>query len=77
MSLADLDLLFVDEDNDEVYTRTATGEGLAVELKPGGAEIAVTEENKLEYLGLLAKHRLSGTSVYTIVRSLSRLRNNL
>eukprot|EP01044_Picomonas_judraskeda_P009619 COSAG03_NODE_1179_length_4634_cov_2.694004_5_plen_867_part_00 len=67
MTLKDLDLLFVDEDNDEVYMRTATGEGLAVELKPGGAEIAVTEENKLEYLGLLAKHRLSGTSVYTLV----------
>ena len=67
MTLADLDLLFVDEDNDEVYMRTATGEGLAVELKPGGAEIAVTEENKLEYLRLLAKHRLSGASVYTIV----------
>lgn len=31
-----------------------------VELKPGGASIQVTEENKMEYIHLLCKHRLEG-----------------
>ncbi|GAA5983399.1 hypothetical protein JCM5350_007636 [Sporobolomyces pararoseus] len=31
-----------------------------LELKPGGAEIAVTEDNKLEYIDLLCEHRLKG-----------------
>ncbi|GAA5932597.1 uncharacterized protein JCM15063_002150 [Sporobolomyces koalae] len=31
-----------------------------LELKPGGADIAVTEENKLEYISLLCEHRLKG-----------------
>ncbi|GAA5954405.1 hypothetical protein JCM3765_004449 [Sporobolomyces pararoseus] len=31
-----------------------------LELKPGGAQIAVTEENKLEYIDLLCEHRLKG-----------------
>ena len=30
-----------------------------VELKPGGAEIAVTNENKQEYVNLVAKHRMT------------------
>ena len=30
-----------------------------VELKPGGAQIPVTESNKKEYLDLLAQYRLS------------------
>ena len=29
-----------------------------VELKPGGAQIAVTEENKREYVRLIVRHRL-------------------
>ena len=32
-----------------------------VELKPGGAQIPVTEPNKKEYLDLLAQYRLSST----------------
>ena len=48
MQLADLGLTFVDDSNDEAYT---AGSGVAsVELKPGGAEAEVTEENKAEYL---------------------------
>ncbi|GAA5900461.1 uncharacterized protein JCM6883_002851 [Sporobolomyces salmoneus] len=31
-----------------------------LELKPGGADIPVTEENKLEYIDLLCEHRLKG-----------------
>ena len=30
-----------------------------VELMPGGASIAVTNENKIQYLDVLAQHRLS------------------
>ena len=54
MELADLDLVFVDEDNNEEYSVATT------ELKPGGAEIGVTEANKAEYLQLFAEHRLVG-----------------
>ena len=32
-----------------------------VELKPGGAQIPVTESNKKEYLDLLAQYRLSSS----------------
>lgn len=31
-----------------------------VELKPGGAAIAVTEDNKAEFIRLLCEHRLKG-----------------
>lgn len=31
-----------------------------VELKPGGANISVTEDNKAEYIRLLCEHRLYG-----------------
>lgn len=31
-----------------------------IELKPDGANIPVTEENKLEYIKLLCEHRLKG-----------------
>ena len=48
MQLADLGLTFVDDSNDEAYT--AGGGVASVELKPGGAEVEVTEENKAEYL---------------------------
>ena len=46
----------MDDSNDAEYTQ---GLGLgSVELKPGGAEIDVTEENKAEYLQLFVEHRL-------------------
>ncbi|KJE88728.1 Nedd4 protein [Capsaspora owczarzaki ATCC 30864] len=47
-----LDLTFSDEH--EVF-----GERVMVELKPGGANIPVTEANKSEYVNLLASWRLS------------------
>lgn len=31
-----------------------------LELKPGGVDIPVTEDNKLEYIDLLCEHRLKG-----------------
>jgi len=31
-----------------------------VELKPGGANLTVTEENKAEFIRLLCEHRLKG-----------------
>jgi desulfoferrodoxin (superoxide reductase-like protein) len=33
------------------------GEHKEVDLKPGGADIAVTEENRDEYIDLVIKHR--------------------
>ena len=35
------------------------GEMVTVDLKPGGADIAVTEENKKEYVDLTVEHRIS------------------
>ena len=56
MELADLGLVFTDDSNAEEYSAA----GAAIELKPGGAEVEVTEENKAEYLQLFAEHRLVG-----------------
>lgn len=36
------------------------GERKVVELKPGGKSVEVTEENKREYVALVAEHRTSG-----------------
>ena len=36
------------------------------ELKPGGAQIPVTESNKKEYLDLLAQYRLSSSVKHEI-----------
>ncbi|KAM0753986.1 HECT-domain-containing protein [Meredithblackwellia eburnea MCA 4105] len=44
---------FIDEYDNFGVTET-------VELKPGGKNIPVTEENKMEYIQLLCKHRLLG-----------------
>ena len=56
MALEDLGLVFADDSNDADYTQER-GLG-SVELKPGGSEIDVTEENKAEYLQLFATYRL-------------------
>lgn len=48
-----LELDFVDEYDSFGVTQQ-------VELKPDGANIAVTESNKLEYIRLLCEHRLKG-----------------
>eukprot|EP00094_Tigriopus_californicus_P011428 TCALIF_11033-PA protein Name:"Similar to AREL1 Apoptosis-resistant E3 ubiquitin protein ligase 1 (Homo sapiens)" AED:0.25 eAED:0.25 QI:0/0/0/0.5/1/1/2/0/895 len=50
----DLNLKFIDEEIDP-QTKSVR----VVELKPGGNEIPVKEKNKLEYLDLLAQHRLA------------------
>eukprot|EP00116_Pleurobrachia_bachei_P001740 sb/3462002/ len=36
------------------------GEQGSVELKPGGVDILVTEDNKVEYVRLLSEHKMSG-----------------
>ena len=46
-----IDNTFADED-------ISFGEVKSVELKPGGADIAVTDANKHEYVELIVKHRL-------------------
>jgi E3 ubiquitin-protein ligase NEDD4 len=35
------------------------GEIVTIDLKPGGADIAVTEENKKEYVDLVVEYRIS------------------
>lgn len=35
------------------------GDIVVVDLKPGGADISVTEENKKEYVDLMVKHYIS------------------
>lgn len=60
MTIADLDLTFEADFATEPYTDNRAPE--PVVLKPGGVGIEVTEENKAEYLELLAKHRLVGDS---------------
>ena len=35
------------------------GERVTIDLKPGGADIAVTEENKKEYVDFVVEYRIS------------------
>ncbi len=35
------------------------GEMVTIDLKPGGADIAITEENKKEYVDLVVEYRIS------------------
>ncbi|KAH0584286.1 hypothetical protein H2248_009833 [Termitomyces sp. 'cryptogamus'] len=46
---------------DETFTTVEErfGEMVTVELKPGGADVAVTEENKKEYVDLIVDYRIS------------------
>ena len=61
LTLADLDLVFVDDGNDEaIIYNTEAERRRAVELQPNGADIAVNEDNKAEYLRLFVQHRLIG-----------------
>lgn len=56
----------MDRDNDitdvidETFTTTEDrfGEMVTVELKPGGEEVPVTEENKKEYVELVVEYRI-------------------
>ncbi|GAA5993448.1 hypothetical protein JCM11641_003937 [Rhodosporidiobolus odoratus] len=49
-----------DLDLDHTTSLDVFGSVSTVDLKPGGADIAVTEENKMEYIALLCEHRLRG-----------------
>ncbi|KIK95295.1 hypothetical protein PAXRUDRAFT_827158 [Paxillus rubicundulus Ve08.2h10] len=46
---------------DETFTTTEErfGELVTIELKPGGADVSVTEENKKEYVDAIVEHRIS------------------
>ena len=46
---------------DEAFKKMETrfGEMVAINLKPGGADIAVTEENKKEYVDLMVEYHIS------------------
>ena len=70
-SVKDLDLTFSDHVNDSL-----DGKVKQVELKPGGSLLGVTDENKLEYLNLLAAHRLTDSvadATKQFVKGLSEL----
>merc|ERR1711957_539900 len=54
IALADLDMTFEDAPQPEVFP------DLKCELCPGGAKMAVTEENLQHYLELLCDYRLRG-----------------
>ena len=57
LELADLELCFEDENMEEYTGTTACS---SVELKPGGKELKVTNDNLEEYLQLWVEHRLCG-----------------
>lgn len=46
---------------DETFTTSEDrfGELVTIELKPGGADIPVTEENKKDYVDAVVEHRIS------------------
>lgn len=46
---------------DETFTTAEErfGEMVTIELKPGGADVPVTEENKKEYVDLVVEYRIS------------------
>ena len=70
-SVEGLDLTFSDYVSDSL-----DGKVKDVDLKPRGASIAVTDDNKLEYLNLLAAHRLTDSvseATKQFVKGLSEL----
>jgi hypothetical protein len=74
MSLEVLGLSFVDDSNElAVVYDTPEERRPVVELKPGGAELAVTEENREEYLQLFAEYRL----VHAISAQITAFREGL
>src|SRR5260370_5466451 len=46
---------------DETFTTTEErfGEMVTIEVKPGGADVRVTQENKREYVDLIVEYRIS------------------
>ena len=52
-------ILFVQTFSEELIDPSNPSSVRVINLKPNGADIAVTEDNKLEYLDLLAQYRLS------------------
>jgi hypothetical protein len=51
-----LELTFAEEARNEIYDRLET-----VDLKPNGRNIDVTDDNKLEYVNLVARHRMTSS----------------
>ena len=49
----------VDVDKTFTLTEERFGEVVTIELKPGGDDIAVTEDNKKDYVNALVEYRLS------------------
>jgi hypothetical protein len=60
MALEDLALTFTDDDDEKLLYDSLAERNACVELKEGGTEIRVTEENKAEYIQLLVEHRVVG-----------------
>ena len=60
LELHQLELTFEAEVADADYTAKGLNRPAPIKLKPNGADVAVTEETRLEYLQLLVEHRLLG-----------------
>ena len=60
MVISDLALTFTDGSEPALLYESTAQKHACVELKEGGGEIGVTEENKAEYIQLLVEHRLVG-----------------
>jgi E3 ubiquitin-protein ligase HACE1 len=58
--LEDLALTFTDDNDAKLLYDSLAERNACVELKAGGAEMSVTEENKVEYIQLLVEHRVVG-----------------
>lgn len=68
-----------DDSNYEQYFEVDTIYGETVELKPNGSTIKVTNENKNEYINLLAQYRLKtsvGSQIYALCQGFDSLINH-
>ncbi len=60
IALEDLALTFTDDCDPAVLYESPAERNACVELREGGNQISVTEENKAEYIQLLVEHRVVG-----------------
>lgn len=67
-NVADLSLDFT-------VTRSTFGESETIELKPGGRQIPVTEENRVEYMHLMAYYKLNKQVCVLIIMYYTHLLN--
>jgi len=59
-ALEELELTFIDDNEPALLYESTAERNTFVELKEGGNETRVTEENKMEYIQLFVEHRVLG-----------------